>query len=708
MVSKNASEAKLILSLLEYIIPFRFLTQEQRIDLLDDLTGHAFYAGETIIRQGDEADDSVYLLLEGSVETLDRTQQPVSRLNVITPGHYFGERSVLFAHPRSFEIRALDPVRCYSLPGERFLHLIQESRAFALSLGSILRDKQGVFDAFDRFTSELLHTVARGYINIPRLVPLYQELEPALHPKVNDRSEIDFSALTYAVNRLPTNVTDTFAFFLTDELPPLYSKPDQTFRSISTTARRRDIYEMLPGKNMVLLRNGLSDLIDLVTCLCLFTVEARKIRSRLRNPASLLAINNFLRSVQPERTGSGGSLEVDPGPSADSTQPSVSEREQAFLRSLSFSEDEAKGLYRVWPGDAVARLHKISLHHEDFGIEIRRQTNNYNSRHSELWTNEIGRATRQLLGYDPTALPSDFKVHIISSNTHSVTNCLNPSLIEQADEILAWGHQVGHKLTTEDWTHQFDLVYALARDYWVAHPEMAAASREFEQVCGILRLHETVCTGIQVQLIDTQQLFRRPIDPGISPIPDSMPALIVNIDYAFGEQAEEIIRNLLTLFGRNLASVNILGKAGALKGNRGDLILPTAFVEQTTDIFQTLPSPNTLEVDRLQKRVPDRAIHAGPMLTVAGTLLQNRLMLHFYRHIWGCIGLEMEGAFYCRQILEARQLGVTASDIDLRFLYYVSDLPLEHDATLSVSLRAIEGIPPLYAITREILSGIFE
>ena len=38
----------------------------------------------------------------------------------------------------------------------------------------------------------------------------------------------------------------------------------------------------------------------------------------------------------------------------------------------------------------------------------------------------------------------------------------------------------------------------------------------------------------------------------------------------------------------------------------------------------------------------DRDVRTGPLLTVSGTLLQNRDMLHFYRHIWDCIGLEME------------------------------------------------------------------
>ena len=87
--------------------------------------------------------------------------------------------------------------------------------------------------------------------------------------------------------------------------------------------------------------------------------------------------------------------------------------------------------------------------------------------------------------------------------------------------------------------------------------------------------------------------------------------------------------------------------------------------------------------------------------------MQNRRMLHFYRRIWGCIGLEMEGIFYLRQILEAVELGVIRRPVPVRFLYYVSDLPLEHQGSLSVRLHPSEGIPPLYAITRETLNAIF-
>jgi len=57
---------------------------------------------------------------------------------------------------------------------------------------------------------------------------------------------------------------------------------------------------------------------------------------------------------------------------------------------------------------------------------------------------------------------------------------------------------------------------------------------------------------------------------------------------------------------------------------------------------------------------------------------------------------------------EARVMSFIPDDMQTRFLYYTSDLPLQAEENLSGSMRAIEGIPPLYAITREILNSIFD
>ena len=68
----------------------------------------------------------------------------------------------------------------------------------------------------------------------------------------------------------------------------------------------------------------------------------------------------------------------------------------------------------------------------------------------------------------------------------------------------------------------------------------------------------------------------------------------------------------------------------------------------------------------------------------------------------------MEGAYYLRHVVQSMNRGSIPDDVALRFLYYTSDLPLRHDSNLSARLRATEGVPPLYAITREVLTAILE
>jgi len=59
-----------------------------------------------------------------------------------------------------------------------------------------------------------------------------------------------------------------------------------------------------------------------------------------------------------------------------------------------------------------------------------------------------------------------------------------------------------------------------------------------------------------------------------------------------------------------------------------------------------------------------------------------------------------------REILRARSLGLLSENVKLRFAYYTSDTPLDEEASLASSLAPLEGIPPVYAITRVILRQI--
>jgi len=225
----------------------------------------------------------------------------------------------------------------------------------------------------------------------------------------------------------------------------------------------------------------------------------------------------------------------------------------------------------------------------------------------------------------------------------------------------------------------------------------------------MVRLERTSMTGIVVEIIDTSRIDNSAIDDAIffdDRAPSARRKILVNIDYAFGQQAEEILAILLALFGARVTSVNILGKAGALVGERGDVLIADSFIEQTQDLLGSLPNTNVCDASILAQRLPDRGVHKGPILTVAGTLLQNPTLLNFYKRIWRCVGLEMEGTFYLRELERARHIGIIRPDCATRFVYYVSDVPLQHGQTLSGSLRAEEGIPPLYGITREVLAGV--
>ena len=705
-------------------MPFRFLSAKEKNQLVSELKENKYRKGDIIYRKGD-SDDVVYILSRGVVETVDEKEDgTVSRVNIITGGHYFGERSAIFNQDRLSTVRALSDIKCYSLSGKKFRTLLHTSRQFSKAMSNILRDKQGIFSAFDRFKAEVVQGLTREHIDIQDLIPFYRAMEPALHSKVLDTEIIDFKALDYAVKRLPCNVAENFIYVLIDELYEHYSEPWKLFSPVPARARRRRGWKMLPGQTMMLYRPGITDILDLITCLCVFTVEAEKIRRRLSDYKLILMFKSYLNKENP----------------SDSD-------EIKLFKYLPFDKDEIDGLKIVWPENTVEQIFKVVTHSGIFSLIIKKQVDLYNTRRSEMWLSQIGDASKKLTGYSPAELPENIKVHIISSNTHSVLNCLNPDLPESIDTILEWGRETDHPAFSEDWENKFDLLYAIIKDYEPDEEEEDAFINEAEQKSdaesfsavkddlsgpeesrkergrvserrknrnksrkiddGIITLDRTASTGIKVQLFSLKKLKEKKLDPYLEPIPSETESIILNIDYAFGEQAGEIMRNLLLLFGSNIGSINILGKAGSLVGKRGDILLPTAFVEQSEDLF--LPAENRAceRINRLQKRLPGRKIYKGPMLTVAGTLFQNRMMLSFYRHMWDSIGLEMEGVYYLRQIVEAQQYGLIPDKIPMNFYYYVSDLPAAEGNQLSMKMELSEGIPPLYAVTREVLSDIF-
>ncbi|MCW8140267.1 MAG: cyclic nucleotide-binding domain-containing protein [Planctomycetota bacterium] len=670
--------------LLDRVFPFQVLPLARRHALAERLELRRFLPGELLVRMGETSRD-VHLLAQGLVEAID-DRAPNEVISTIEPGHYFGERAPLFDKPRRKTLRARGEVVTYTLPGKDFLEVVDTEPVFAQALAQTLKVKQGVFLGYRKLYARLLGLLDRREFLLSDLLPAYRELSPALHPHLaSDR--LDLGGLAYAVPRLPEDVTSTCFYYLTADLPALYRDPDEKFAAVVTRARRRAAWRLMPGKLLVLLRDGISDITDFLTCLCLYAVEAKKLRHRLRSSDALLELRR---------------LAADPDPAAA----------EQFLARAGLSPEERRGLQRVWPRDLARRLHEVLLHHEDVALEVDTQIDNYNSRASETWVAQIRAHVRSLVDLEDP----DLDVHIISSNTHSVGNLLSPYLARRRDDLLAWGRRqrtglCGEASPERPWGHAWacrdDLAYVLARDFLGASDAERAAFEEEGLAGGRHKLPVTAFTGIEVELFDLRRVDPARCDPRLGARRATRPTILVNVDYAFGQQAEEILATLLFLFGRRVRSVNVLGKAGGLVGRRGDLLLPTATLLQTNDELYPLPN-HDLPAARLADLAGGIAVHEGPVLTVAGTLLQDRVLLMFYRRIWKAVGLEMEGSFFARQLISAISTGVVSPDVRSRFAYYTSDVPLEPEQNLSEALHPSEGVPPLYAITRAMLQGIFE
>jgi hypothetical protein len=236
---------------------------------------------------------------------------------------------------------------------------------------------------------------------------------------------------------------------------------------------------------------------------------------------------------------------------------------------------------------------------------------------------------------------------------------------------------------------------------------------EYASRYGFSLLADTSESSIDVMVIDTaknkESNLHESIQCDFVYLAKEEPVIVV-MDYAFGTQAFDVLDELLCpchfeeeSVTFKIESINIMGKAGTLPGNRGDIMLATAHVmEGTTNNYIV---DNDLDVEDFDAGYP---IHVGPMVTVLGTSLQNRdVLARFHTSNWKAVGLEMEGGHYQRAISAAIIQGHVPADIKIRYAYYASDNPLKNGETLASSGSLGEhGIVPTYMISRVILQKI--
>src|SRR5690606_2395368 len=253
--------------------------------------------------------------------------------------------------------------------------------------------------------------------------------------------------------------------------------------------------------------------------------------------------------------------------------------------------------------------------------------------HGEIWADNI----KEILKKNNLL---ERPIHIISANMHSVMN-----------SIFAITTLESKFKDVED----IDVYEALS------NPENGDLRKKVEEVAlknGMYQVWDTSGTNIDVQIFDTAKIdFKK---SSFSKANVAEKPVIIVMDYAFGEQAYETIDELLKPYKEgekrtylNVESVSIMGKAGILEGGKGDIMIPSAHINEGTG--DNYPFENELTKEMFEGNgVP---VYAGNMVTVLGTSLQNKDLLYFFhKSTWEVIGLEMEGAYYQKAIQSASKI----------------------------------------------------
>ena len=542
-------------------------------------------------------------------------------------------------------------------------------------------------NAIERLYLTMRHLFNRGFykpmgVSGETLRQALLQLRPEIYGSIaGEKTELE--GLLYVVDRLPVGIEECVLINLTSA----EGFGGSHFEVIVPSKRRRNCYRIDFEQMNIEITRGRSEIYDILTHLTFMFVESHKIAKRVIIDEKGTTTRDWVK------------LE-----SAVLSKKKLSQKEKELaithtgnILGRTFEEilevyDQFSTLKRpdhflhliYWLGKrAMGEIIDNSKRAINFSPVLRERLGHHI--HGEAWANTIKETLQKhnLL---------DRPIHIISANLHSVMNTLHsPKALKTLCE-----------------KHDIFAVYEL-----LSKEENESLRNKIKQTAlqeGMIYIKDTSGTNIDVQIFDSSK-----IDFSNSEIiskPSSSEAVLIVMDYAFGEQAYETIDELLKPFKTgadkthlNVESISVMGKAGILQGSKGDIMIPSAHIfEGTADNY---PFKNELTLKDFDHE--DLQAFEGTMVTVLGTSLQNKDLLKFFHDsTWNVIGLEMEGVHYQKAIQAASKIRRSINpNVKVRYAYYASDNPLETGGTLASGGLGSSGVKPTYLITQQILKQIF-
>ncbi len=538
------------------------------------------------------------------------------------------------------------------------------------------------------------HLFNRGYykpfgISGNTIMQSLLTISPEIYGSINDSSKVELEGLAYVIDRLPKGIEECKYVKLISEEG--YSSSG--FEKIIPASRRRNCYRVDQDQMIIEVTRGRSEIYDILTHLTFLNIEAEKIKNHAltNKKATIREWDKLEAIVLGKEEIKKKDMELALTYLSTILGRTFEETKKTYNR---FKEKTEKnnGLFQI-----IYWLGKNAIDEELNGIErvisfspILRERIGHHI-YGERWATKIkAELSKKKILNRP--------IHIISANLHSVLNCIYaeaalPKSFREGKSLA----EIASSLSLQENKNYMQKIEAYARNN------------------GMHFIKEESGTNISVQIFDFEKIDPNKISGEIKYsseyIKSEKPVLIV-MDYAFGEQAFETMDELLKSYkphnGKevclNIKSISIMGKAGILCGEKGDIMIPNAHIfEGTTDNYP-------FENDFTEKDFQDENINVyeGPMVTVLGTSLQNKdILSYFSKSSWKAVGLEMEGAHYQKAIQAASKIRKSIDEnVTLRYAYYASDNPLITGSTLASGSLGLVGVKPTYLITERILEGI--
>lgn len=511
---------------------------------------------------------------------------------------------------------------------------------------------------------------------------LLLQLNPEIYGSIADPEKVELSGLIYVLDRLPEGITETSYINFTSNEGVDFTR----FRPIIPPKRRRICYRVDDSQMNIEVTRGRSEVYDTLTHLTFLYNESDKIRKKAYDKQTQ-QINRIWRKIEEIALGENklNSKERDIAIMHLSSILGRTFNETYSAYKYFSTEDDKNRFFKIiyWMGQTSQLEYSgIKIREVTFSPILRERIGHHII--GETWANTIKKnLTEKGLMHRP--------LHIISANMHSVSNMLYSFDALKKDFSTMDEFEMYKDLSSTKNRELRDIVY------------------EYHLENGLTFIADASGTNMDVQIIDLKNLNLK--NTAFSELNQESEDVLIVIDYAFGEQAFEVMDELLKPYKSknssiymNVKSISIMGKAGILDGKKGDIMIPNShIIEGPTDnyIFENELKAEDFKGTRL-------GISEGPMITVLGTSLQNRVLLEYFKESsWKAIGLEMEGGHYQKAIQIASKIrNHIDPDVKVMYAYYASDNPLETGSTLASGGLGLTGVKPTYLITKMILKKI--